>query len=70
MGMIPWSLVATVLLKIIDMFLSRSKRKELTKKQMIEFIRKHDERVMDNVKIRQEYDDIIRRERPNKTSKE
>ena len=62
MGSIPWSLIATVLLKVIDFILSLSKKKEAAKRQMLDFVRKHDERVMDNVKIRKEYDDIIKRE--------
>ena len=58
----PWGLIATVLLKLIDILLSRSNQKEKTKRDMLDFIKKYDSGVMDNAKLKKEYDAILRRE--------
>lgn len=54
-----WSLALTVILKVIDIFLSRSQRKELMKRKAIEFSMKHSTKIKDNARIKKQYKDIL-----------
>jgi len=61
MGAIPWALIGQVVLGLINMFIKRADRKEELKRQMLEFIKKYDASALDNVKLRQEYADLLKR---------
>ena len=61
MGAIPWGLILQVGLKLIDLFLARSAKKEAMKRQMFEFIRQYDSGVMDNVKLKSQYDELLKK---------
>lgn len=58
----PWGLIINVIFKIIDLILSRSQKKNQMKKSMFEFAKKHDEKIMQNVSLKKEYDRILKEE--------
>jgi hypothetical protein len=58
----PWGLIINVIFKIIDLILSRSQKKNQMKKSMFEFAKKHDEKIMQNVSLKKEYDKILKEE--------
>jgi len=65
--MIPWGAIASVGLKIIDLFFSSAAKKARLKKQMLEFIKRYDRSILDNVKLRKQFEEIMK---DIKTSKE
>lgn len=56
----PWSLIATVGLQLIDFFLGQSKKRDAAKKSMLDFVARYDKRILDNARLRTEYDKIRR----------
>lgn len=56
MGALPWTLIGTVILKLMDFFFSRHKEKGKMKKQMLEFLKEHDKRILDNARLKREYE--------------
>jgi len=60
MSVIPWGLILSVGLKLADIFFSRSAKKEAMKKQMFEFVKKYDTGVLNNVKIKKQYDGLLK----------
>jgi hypothetical protein len=65
----PWSLIINVIFKIIDLILSRSQKKNQMKKSMLEFAKKHDEKIMQNVSLKKEYDKILKEEYDKKNER-
>ena len=58
---IPWTLISKVALGVIGFFVRRQERQTKLKRQMLEFIKEHDKSVVENVKLRKEYDQLLRR---------
>ena len=54
-----WSLALSIVLKVLDIFASRSRRKELLKRKAIEFSMKHSSKIKENASIRRQYEDIL-----------
>lgn len=65
----PWGLIINVIFKIIDLILSRSQKKNQMKKSMFEFAKKHDEKIMQNVSLKKEYDKILKEEYDKKNER-
>jgi hypothetical protein len=57
----PWNLIAEVGLKLINLMITEVARKEAMKRQMLQFIKKFDDSILENAKLRREYDAIIKR---------
>ena len=41
--------------------MKEAKRKDEAKKAMLEFVKKHNDSIIENVRIKKEYDDLLRR---------
>ena len=60
--MMIWSLFLKVVLRVLDILLSRYQKKNELKKCMIDYAKKHDEKVLNNLSIRKQYDNILKEE--------
>lgn len=57
--MIPWAVIGQLVLGLINLFVKKHERKQALKKQMYEFIKKHDAQAQENTKLRAKYDDLL-----------
>lgn len=59
--MIPWGFIIKIASGLLGIFVRNKVDKEKLKRQMYEFIKKHDESISENVGLRREYDEMVKR---------
>ncbi len=59
--MIPWAAIGQLVLGLINLLVKKHERKQALKKQMYEFIKKHDAQAQENTKLRAKYDELLKK---------
>ena len=56
---LPWELILTIGLKIIDIFVQNKIKKDQLNRSFLQFIKKQDQDIYQSLKLSSEYDEIL-----------
>lgn len=58
--MIPWGIIGQIAMGLIGFFIRNQQKKEQLKRDMLQFLKKHDQSILENAKLRKEHQELLK----------